>query len=76
MIKLLRHSTALEPIYIALADDMQFHVLYGNASLGIHNSIGAAVSSVANDCMFGISSDINKWERLSDQDPTHDPKFS
>jgi len=55
----------MEPIYIALSDDMRFHVLYGDALLGAHNSIADAVTSVANDCMFGISSDISKWEELS-----------
>jgi hypothetical protein len=70
VIKLLKHATALEPIYIALSDDIRFYVLYGNTLLGAHNSIAAAVISVANDCMFGISRDINKWERLPVEDQT------
>jgi len=67
----------MEPIYIAMSDDMRFYVLYGDALLGAHNSIAAAVTSVANDCMFGISSDIGKWERLpSEEEAPHYPKNS
>ncbi|MBU3627170.1 hypothetical protein ICN48_13140 [Polynucleobacter sp. JS-Safj-400b-B2] len=70
MIKLLKHHTSLEPVYIALSEDMRFHVLYEDASLGIHASIGAAVRSVANDYIFGISSDVNEWELLSEHSPS------
>lgn len=68
MIKLLKHSTTLKPIFIALSDDMRFHVLYDNTSLCDHNSIGMALSSAASNYISGISSDITEWERLSMED--------
>ena len=65
MIKILKHNTAKEPIYIALSIDPSFHVLYGDISLGSHNSIGAAIQSVADESSYGVSDFIGDWERLT-----------
>jgi hypothetical protein len=64
VIKLLKHNTALDPIHIALSSDLRFHVLYGETSMGSHGSIGAAIQSIANERIYGVSNDVRDWERL------------
>lgn len=64
MIKLLKHNTALDPIHIALSSDLHFHVLYGETSMGSHGSICAAIQSIANERIYGVSDDAGDWERL------------
>lgn len=64
VIKLLKHNTALDPIHIALSSDLRFHVLYGEISMGSHRSIVAAIQSIANERIYGVSDDAGDWERL------------
>ena len=65
MIKLLKYCTALKPIHIALSTDLSFHVLYGESSMGSYGSIGAAIHSIANERIFGVSGDVRDWECLA-----------
>jgi len=64
VIKILKHNTASEPIYTALSDELRFHILYGESSIGSHNSIGAAIQSITNEHIYGVSGDARDWERL------------
>jgi len=64
VLKLLKYRTALDLIFIALSSDLRFHVLYGEISIGSHNSINAAIQSIANERIYGVSDDAKDWERL------------
>jgi uncharacterized protein YcgI (DUF1989 family) len=64
VIKILKHSTALEPIYIALSSDLRFHAMYGETSIGSHDSVGTAIQSVVNERIYGVSKYMEDWERL------------
>jgi len=61
----MKHPTALEPVYIAVSDDMLFHVLYEEASMGEHHSIGQAVRAASEECALGVSGNILDWEVLA-----------
>ncbi|MBU3642275.1 hypothetical protein [Polynucleobacter sp. Fuers-14] len=65
MKKIMKYPTVLEPVYIAVADDRQFHVLYEDASMSSHNSISDAVLAAAEQCALGISGNILDWEVLA-----------
>jgi len=64
MKKIMKHPTALEPVYIAVSSDMQFHVLYEDISMSSHNSISQAIRSAAEQCVFGVSMNALDWELL------------
>lgn len=64
MKKIMKHPTALEPVYIAVSGDMQFHVLYEDTSMSSHNSIGQAIRAAAEQCVFGDSMNTSDWEFL------------
>jgi hypothetical protein len=64
MKKIMRHPTVLEPVYIAVSDDMFFHVLYDDASMGGYHSISQAVSAASEECVLEVSDNILDWEVL------------
>ena len=65
MIKLLKHDTVLKPFYIALSDDLRFHALYGDISLGDSNSISGAIEAIPNKHLYEVPNNLMDWERLS-----------
>lgn len=65
VIKILKHNTVLKPFYIALSDDLRFHALYGDISIGTSNSVGGAIESVPNKHLYEVSDNTIDWERLS-----------
>ena len=65
MIKLLKHDTVLKPFYIALSDDLSFHALYGDVSIGASNSISGAIEAIPNKHLYGLSNNAMDWERVS-----------
>ena len=64
MIKLLKYDTVLKPFYIALSDDLRFHVLYGDTSVVTSNSIGGAINAIPNKHLYGLTKNLMDWERL------------
>ena len=64
MIKLLKHNTVLRPFYVALSDDLRFHALYDDISVGIGNSLGGAIEAIPNKHLYGLSNSAMDWERL------------
>jgi hypothetical protein len=72
VIKLLKHDTVLKPFYIVLSDDMHFHALYDNISVGTSDSIGGAIGAIPNRHLYGVSNNIVDWECLSPAMPNTD----
>jgi hypothetical protein len=64
VIKLLKHNTVLKPFYIALSDDLRFHALYDEISIGNSNSVGGAIESIPNKHLYEVSDNTVDWERL------------
>ena len=64
MIKLLKHDTVLKPFYIALSDDLRFHALHGDISIGDSNSISGAIEAIPNKHLYGVPNNAMDWDRL------------
>ena len=64
VIKLLKHNTVLQPFYIALSSDLQFHALYDDISVGSGKTIYGAIDSIPNKHLYGISNSPLNWGRL------------
>lgn len=69
VIKLLKHETVLKPFFIALSNDLRFHALYGDASVGSSNSVGGAIASIPNKYLYGVSDNTMDWERINSEPP-------
>ena len=65
MIKLLKHDTVLKPFYIALSDDLRFHSLYGDISIGASNSPSGAIEAIPNKHLYGLPNNAMDWGRLT-----------
>jgi hypothetical protein len=64
VIKILKHETALKPFYIAMSNDLRFHALYDDISVGVGYSLIGAIESIPNKHLYGLSSKTQDWERL------------
>jgi len=64
MRKIMMHQTATKPVYVALSEDVQFHVLYEDTSMSSHHSIGEAVRAAGDQCVLGVSGNVLDWEVL------------
>ena len=64
MINLLKHESVLKPFYIAPSDDLRFHALYSDVSMGSSNSVGGAIALIPNKYLYGISDNVMDWDRL------------
>lgn len=69
MIKLLKHETVLKPFFIALSNDLRFHAVYGDTSVGSSNSVGGAIALIPNKHLYGVSDNTMDWERITAEPP-------
>ena len=69
VIKLLKHETVLKPFFIALSNDLRFHAVYGDTSVGSSNSVGGAIALIPNKHLYGVSDNTMDWERITAEPP-------
>jgi CTP:molybdopterin cytidylyltransferase MocA len=64
LIKILKHETVLKPFYIAMSNDLRFHALYDDVSVGMGHSLAAAIESIPNKNLYGLSSNALDWKHV------------
>jgi hypothetical protein len=52
---------ASPPMFIGLSEDLRFHVLLGEKSLGCHSSFGAAMRAAADRLVPTHSNEMPSW---------------